>query len=257
MRPLCVQSEVCELRLMVAILEMPSPDWPFTEEQQDCGVACYSKLLLKMQNRLPPKFTLFGTKLLLGVTFALRFELDSQHMLRFSHMLQKRASAIADYNCLLLDWWPWLSVPQKRKLTSRSFRVVRLSNAHRPMSGMVMALSGAPRDQGYDWLALQPVRLMRPVHQAIHVLAQAVAMPEQHWWPCWVSTPEPAGMDIPWSLDQQSRADQMVPPVETVRRHGAFLLRQEISTARWSAVAGHYAGIVIGKIIAARRDHLR
>ena len=125
------------------------------------------------------------------------------------------------------------------------------------MSGMVMALSGAQKDQGYDWRALQPVRLMRPVHQVIHVPGQAVVMPEQLWWLCWVFPPEPTGMDIPWSLDQQLRAGQMVPPVGTVRRHGAFLQGQEISTARWSAVAGHYAGIVTGRIISARRDNFR
>jgi hypothetical protein len=88
-----------------------------------------------------------------------------------------------------------------------------------------MALSGAQKDQGCDWLALQPVRLMRLVHQVIHVHGQAVEMPEQPWWPCWVFPQEQAGTDIPWSLDQQSRAGQIVPPVGTVQRHGAFLRR--------------------------------
>lgn len=140
---------------------------------------------------------------------------------------------------------------------SRLFLVVRLSSAHRPMSGMATALFGAKKDQGYDWLALQPVRSMRLAHEVIHAHGQAVEMPAQPWWPCWAFPPEPAGTDIPWSLDRKSRAGQMVLLVGTVRRHGVFHQGQEISTARWSMAAGHCAGIDTGKTTAARRDNFR
>lgn len=98
---------------------------------------------------------------------------------------------------------------------------------------------------------------MKLVHQVIHVHEQVVEMPEQPWWPCWVSPPEPAVTDILWSLDRQSRASQMVPPVGTVRRLGAFLRGQATSTVRWSMEAGHYAGTDIGTTTAVRHDNLR
>lgn len=115
-----------------------------------------------------------------------------------------------------------------------------------------MVPSGVRRDPMFGCLELQPVKWTAPATPASPVLRPPRPRPAMRWFGCWVKQGVAARKAMSCSKDRHLTAFPTAVRAAKGRPHGADHQCMGTFPARWSAVAGRFAGHGIGEAIAAR-----